>query len=145
VVVREPADVFRHMHARLRDLTQETFWVLGLDVRNGVVDEIEVARGSLTGVEVHPREVFRPLIRQAAAAAVVVHNHPSGDPEPSPADVGLTRRLRAAGRLLGIPVLDHVVIGGDAYASVMESGADGCDLTDGAPWDVDVERDEEAE
>lgn len=94
--------------------------VLALDARNAVIDEIEVARGSLTDVEVHPREVFRPLIRQAAAAAVVAHNHPSGDPSPSASDVTFTRRLRRAGELLGIPILDHVIIGRDDYSSIAE-------------------------
>jgi len=90
------------------------------------VDEIEVARGSLTGVEVHPREVFRSLIRQAAAAAVVAHNHPSGDSQPSPDDIALTRRLRLAGEILGIPILDHVVIGRDDFTSVADLvGAEG--------------------
>jgi len=120
VVVREAADVFRHLGPRLRGMTQEVFVVLALDARNGLVDEIEVARGSLTGVEVHPREVFRPLIRQAAASAVVAHNHPSGDSRPSPEDIALTRRLRVAGDILGIPILDHVVVGRDDFTSVGE-------------------------
>jgi DNA repair protein RadC len=133
-VVRQPADVYRHLEPRLRGMTQEAFWVLALDARNGVMDEIEVARGSLTGVEVHPREVFRPLVRLAAAAGVVAHNHPSGDPEPSPDDIALTRRLRASGEILGIPILDHVVVGSDRFASVVEVAGVGLDLPDGDPW-----------
>jgi len=120
VVLREAADVHRHLRHRLQGMTQEVFLVLVLDARNVVLDEIEVARGSLTGVEVHPREVFRPLVRQAAAAAVVAHNHPSGDSRPSPEDIALTRRLRLAGEILGIPILDHVVIGRDDFTSVAE-------------------------
>lgn len=120
VVLREPEDVYQHLHARLQGMTQEVFIVLALDARNGVVDEMEVARGTLTGVEVHPREVFRALVRQAAAAAVVVHNHPSGDSQPSPEDLALTRRLQLAGEILGIPILDHVVIGRDDFTSVAE-------------------------
>jgi len=120
VVVREASDVHRHLRPRLQGMTQEVFVVLALDARNAVLDEIEVARGTLTGVEVHPREVFRPLIRQAAAAAVVAHNHPSGDAQPSPSDIALTRRLRLAGDLVGIPILDHVVIGGDDFTSVAD-------------------------
>jgi DNA repair protein RadC len=120
VVVREPSDVFRHLHARVKGMTQEIFVVLALDARNCIMDEIEVARGSLTCVEVHPREVFRPLIRQAAAAAVVAHNHPSGHSEPSADDIALTRRLRLAGEIVGIPILDHVVIGRDDFTSVAE-------------------------
>jgi DNA repair protein RadC len=120
VVVREAADVFEHLRHRLQGMTQEVFLVLALDARGRVQDEIEVARGTLTGVEVHPREVFRPLVRQSAAAAVVAHNHPSGDSQPSPDDIALTRRLRLTGEILGIPLLDHVVIGRDNFSSVTE-------------------------
>ena len=113
-------DIFRICEPRVAGLAQEVFIVVGMDIRNGLLDVVEVARGSVHGVEVHPREVFRPLIRMAAAAAVVVHNHPSGDPTPSLQDVELTRRLIAVGELLGIPVIDHVVIGDRAYRSVKE-------------------------
>lgn len=113
-------DVFRVVAPRLAGLQQEVFLSIGLDIRNGMLDVVEVARGTVHGVEVHPREVFRPLIRMAAAGAVVVHNHPSGDPTPSPEDVSLTRRLREAGELLGIPVVDHVVIGDGAFVSIAE-------------------------
>jgi DNA repair protein RadC len=99
---------------------QEVFMMIAIDARSAPVAEIEVSRGSLTGVEVHPREVFRPLICQAAAAAVAVHNHPSGDPRPSVEDILLTRRLRAVGEVIGIPLLDHVVIGDSGYASIAE-------------------------
>jgi DNA repair protein RadC len=92
-----------------------------------VVGEIEVARGTLTGVEVHPREVFRPLVRQAAAAAIVAHNHPSGDSRPSPDDIALTRRLQLAGELLGIPILDHIVMGRDDFTSVVEAVGAECE------------------
>jgi len=126
-VLREPADVYRHLRPRLQGMTQEVFLVLVLDARNGVVDEIEVARGTLTGVEVHPREVFRPLVRQAAAAAIVAHNHPSGDSQPSPDDIALTRRLQLAGELLGIPILDHIVIGRDDFTSVAEAVGAECE------------------
>lgn len=122
--VRSPDEVFQRLRCRMDGLSQEIFVVLALDVRNAVIDEIEVARGCLTGVEVHPREVFRPLIRMAAAAAVVAHNHPSGDPTPSPEDVFLTRRLREVGDIVGIPVLDHVVVGRGSYVSLAERLAD---------------------
>jgi DNA repair protein RadC len=119
-VIRAPGDVYDYLWPRLHGSMQEAFWVLALDARNVVTGEIEISRGSLTGVEVHPREVFRPLIRHAAAAAVVAHNHPSGNPTPSESDLAVTRRLRRAGDLLGIPVIDHVVIGADGYASIAE-------------------------
>ena len=113
-------DVFRRLRTRLCGVLQELFLVVALDTRNRVIDEIEVARGCLTGVEVHPREVFRPLIRQSAASAVLVHNHPSGDPEPSEDDLALTARLEQVGQLVGIPILDHIVIAGARFASIRQ-------------------------
>lgn len=110
-VLQSPADLFDRLRIRMSGLDQEIFLVIALDARNVVFDEIEVARGCLTSVEVHPREVFRPLIRQSAATAVVAHNHPSGDPTPSPDDVALTYRLREAGLLIGIPIIDHIIVG----------------------------------
>jgi DNA repair protein RadC len=105
---------------RFAGLTQELFVAVGMDVRNGLLDVVEVARGSVANVEVHPREVFRPLIRMAAAGAVLVHNHPSGEPTPSRDDIELTRRLRAVGRVIGIPIVDHVIIGDRQYCSLCE-------------------------
>ena len=90
--------------------------------RHRVEGEFCLARGSLTGVEVHPRDVFRPLIRGAAAAVIFCHNHPSGDPAPSRQDVELTARLREVGELVGIPVLDHLVVGWEGYVSLAERG-----------------------
>jgi DNA repair protein RadC len=116
--IHSPDDVYSRLSGRFDGLQQEVFVALALDVRNVVIEEIEIARGCLTSVEVHPREVFRPLIRSAAAAAVVAHNHPSGDPSPSSEDIALTQRLRAAGDLVGIPLLDHVIIGRGGYVSL---------------------------
>ena len=118
LMVRDAHDVYRYLQPRLCGLLQEVFIVIALDARNAVLSHVEVARGSLTAVEVHPREVFRPLIRLAAAGAVVAHNHPSGDPNPSQHDLALTRRLRRAGDLVGIPIIDHVVIGAAGYSSI---------------------------
>jgi DNA repair protein RadC len=114
------SEVWTYFRSRLAPLSVEEFWALGLDVRHRVQTEHCLAKGSLTGVEIHPRDVFRPLIRQAAAAVIFVHNHPSGDPAPSRADVELTARLREVGDLCGIPVLDHVVVGWEGYASLAE-------------------------
>lgn len=115
-----PEDVFRLVAPRVAGLQQEIFLALGVDVRSGLLDVVEVARGTVSGVEVHPREVFRPLIRMAAAGAVLVHNHPSGDPTPSYEDVELTRRMRAVGEVLGIPVIDHVVVSERSFRSIAE-------------------------
>ena len=115
-----PDDIHRIVAPRLAGLVQEVFIVIGLDIRNGLVDVVEVARGTVLGVEVHPREVFRPLIRMAAAGGVLVHNHPSGDPTPSTEDVELTRRLREIGQLVGIPIVDHVIVAQDRFYSLAE-------------------------
>ncbi|HTL38415.1 MAG TPA: DNA repair protein RadC [Kofleriaceae bacterium] len=113
-------DVHHLLAPRFAGMMQEVFLVVGVDIRNNLLDVVEVARGTVLGVEVHPREVFRPLIRMAAAGAVLVHNHPSGDPTPSQEDVDLTRRLREIGALLGIPIIDHVVIAETGYRSLAE-------------------------
>jgi DNA repair protein RadC len=118
VPVRGPADVFRRMGPRLRDLPQEEFHVLILDTRHRVVREVQITRGILNASLVHPREVFRPAVAEGAAGVILVHNHPSGDPTPSPEDRAATRQLGAAGRALGIPVLDHVVVGQGRYVSL---------------------------
>ena len=115
-----PDDVFRIVGPRVAGLAQEVFIVIGVDIRNGLLDNDEVARGTVHGVEVHPREVFRPLVRMAAAAGVLVHNHPSGDPTPSEQDIQLTRRLRDVGAVVGIPIIDHVVIGDGRFRSLAE-------------------------
>jgi DNA repair protein RadC len=114
-----PAEVFAHLGPRLAPLEREVFFALALDTRHRVRGEHRIAEGHLGGVEVHPRELFRPLIREAAAAAILVHNHPSGDPAPSAEDVALTERMRAAGDLVGIPVLDHVVVARGGFSSLM--------------------------
>ena len=117
-----PNDIFERMRMRTVGLRQEVFCVFGLDGPGRIIVEAEVARGGLAQVEVHPREVFRPLIRHSAAATILAHNHPSGDPTPSAEDVSLTRRLASAGILLGIPILDHIVVGGSEFRSIAVAG-----------------------
>ena len=114
------SDVFAHMRARLSGLPVEEFWAIAVDVRHRVIFDDRIGKGSLTGVEVHPRDVFRPLIKAGAAAVLFCHQHPSGDTTPSRADIELTTRLREVGDLCGIPVLDHVVVGADGYTSLAE-------------------------
>ncbi|HYC23485.1 MAG TPA: DNA repair protein RadC [Candidatus Bathyarchaeia archaeon] len=114
--------VFHHFHARLGGLKQERFYVVMLDGKGRLLREVRVSEGSLTASIVHPREVFRAAIREAAAAVLLVHNHPSGDPTPSPEDLSLTSRLRAAGDLVGVKVVDHVIVGRGRYVSFVDNG-----------------------
>lgn len=120
--IGEPADVARLMAPRLRDLEVEEFRLLALDSQSRVLRDVLVTRGLLNSSLVHPREVFRPAIAEAAAGIIVVHNHPSGDPTPSAEDQAVTRQLVAAGRLLDVPVYDHVVIAGDRFVSFATAG-----------------------
>ena len=117
-----PQDVFHHFASRLRRLDHERFVVVLLDGRHRVLGEAVVSQGTLTASLVHPREVFRPALRASAAAVILVHNHPSGDPTPSAEDRSVTGRLARAGELLGIRVLDHVVVAERGYVSLREEG-----------------------
>ena len=122
VRIREPEDVANVFRNRLRDLQVEEFHLLALDSQSQVLRELMVTRGLLNSSLVHPREVFRAAIAEAAAGIIVVHNHPSGDPTPSAEDKAVTRQLTAAGRLLDLPLYDHVIIAGDRYVSFASSG-----------------------
>lgn len=122
VRVRGPADVQRWCGPRLRDLAVEEFRVLALGSQSQVLADLLITRGLLNSALVHPREVFRAAIAEAAAGIIVVHNHPSGDPTPSAEDRVVTRQLVDAGRLLDVPVFDHVIVGGDRYVSFAEAG-----------------------
>jgi DNA repair protein RadC len=122
-VVSTPEDVVRLCGTQLRGLDREHFWALALSTKNRLLRVVEVSVGSLNASIVHPRELFKEAVRISAASVVVVHNHPSGDPTPSGADLQLTRRLAKAGEVLGIELLDHVVIGdGGAHVSLREMG-----------------------
>jgi DNA repair protein RadC len=113
--IRGPRDVFARVGPALRHLAQEEFHALLLNAQHVVIREVLVTRGILDASLIHPREVFRTAVEAGAAAIVLVHNHPSGDPTPSAEDRAVTRQLAAAGRALGIPVLDHVIVGDGAY------------------------------
>ncbi|HKL49217.1 MAG TPA: DNA repair protein RadC [Desulfuromonadales bacterium] len=117
-----PVEVFRHFHPRLCDHKKESFIALLLDSKNRLIREVTISVGSLTASIVHPREVFGPVIRESAAAVLFVHNHPSGDPTPSSEDIEITTRLRDAGTLMGVRVLDHIIIGREKFVSLAERG-----------------------
>lgn len=116
---RESADLLMRL---LQDEPSEVFVILLLSTKHRVLAVHEVSRGTLDSTLVHPREVFKAAILGNAAAVIVSHVHPSGDPTPSADDRELTRRLSAAGTLLGIEVLDHIIVGHDRYASFKELG-----------------------
>jgi DNA repair protein RadC len=118
--LRSPARVHALLSGVLRGLGHETFHVLLLDGKHRLRRREQVSQGTLTSSLVHPREVFGPAIREGAAAIIVVHNHPSGDPEPSAEDLAVTRRLVQVGRVLGVPLLDHVVIADAGYVSIRD-------------------------
>lgn len=120
--IRSPRDVHAAFAPRLEDLPVEEFHVAVLDAQHRLERDVTVTRGILNSSLVHPREVFREAIAERAAAIILVHNHPSGDPTPSADDRAVTEQLVAAGRLLDIPVHDHVIIGRGRYVSFAEAG-----------------------
>ncbi len=120
--VADAADVYERMRLQLRDAPQEEFHVLLLDTQCQVLREARVATGTLDATLVAAREIFRPALLEGAASLILVHNHPSGEPSPSPEDRRLTRQMVAAGQMLGVKVLDHVIIGEGRYFSFVEGG-----------------------
>lgn len=120
--IRSPVDVDALFGPSMRDLEVEEFRVIALDARHRPSSTRRVSSGTLTASLVHPREVFRWAVREAAAAIIVAHNHPSGDPQPSGEDAAVTERLAAAGRLVGIRLIDHVIVAAGGHFSFRESG-----------------------
>jgi DNA repair protein RadC len=120
--LESPQQAARYLLPRYSSRPVETFGLLALDARHRLRREAVVSVGCLTASLVHPREVFQEAVVSRAAALVLFHNHPSGDPEPSAEDLALTRRLAAAGALMGIEVLDHLVLGAGRYVSLKERG-----------------------
>jgi DNA repair protein RadC len=119
---RSSLEIFRYFGPRIQHLRKECFWNVLLDGKNRIQRVVRVSEGTLTASHVHPREVFRPAIREAAVGVLFVHNHPSGDPTPSQEDIQSTRRLKETGQILGIRVLDHVIIGDLRYFSFADEG-----------------------
>lgn len=122
VRISTPKDAARAASAKLRDASQECFLVLLLDTRHRLLRMDTLSLGGWEQALIQPREVFRPAIARAASALIVAHNHPSGDPSPSPADLRLTRQLVEAAKCLGIRLLDHVIIGDGCYRSLRSEG-----------------------
>lgn len=113
-------DVFNYFHERLKDKKEEHFYILMLNTQNCIIGEQLISKGILDTSIIHPREIFKPAIKNSASKIILVHNHPSGDPKPSAEDEEITRRLIKSGEELGIKVLDSVIIGGDEWWSWKE-------------------------
>ena len=117
-----PADVASYLMDEMQFLEKEHFRAMLLDIKNQLICIEDISVGSLNSSIVHPREVFKPAIRRTSASIILVHNHPSGDPTPSREDLLVTRRLVDAGKIIGIDVIDHVIIGNGSYVSLKEKG-----------------------
>lgn len=121
-VINSPADVADMVMEEMRNLDREHFRIMLLNTKNNVLGISHVSVGSLNSSIVHPRECFKEAIRRNANTIILLHNHPSGDPTPSREDIDITRRLAEGGKILGIEVLDHVIIGDKKYVSLKEQG-----------------------
>ncbi|NTZ18847.1 JAB domain-containing protein [Paenibacillus sp. JMULE4] len=121
-IIRCPQDVATLLIPEMRYLQCEHFVVLFMNIKNGVIAKETISIGSLTASIVHPREVFKAAIKRSSASIIVAHNHPSGNPTPSPEDIQITKRLVEGGSIIGIDVLDHIIIGGDQFYSLKEHG-----------------------
>lgn len=119
--IRSPKDIFDRM-ADMQYLTQEEFRVVFLNTKNGIIGERTISKGTLNATVVSPREVFHRAVKLMAAAVILVHNHPSGDPVPSQDDIELTKKMVDAGKIMEISVLDHVIVGQGKYVSLKEKG-----------------------
>lgn len=118
--ISSPEAAYRHIYPKLREQKKESFIALHLDTKNRLLREEVVSVGSLNANIVHPREVFKTAIQESAAAIIVAHNHPSGDPAPSQNDIDITRKLMETGRVVGIEVYDHIIIGSGRFLSMKE-------------------------
>lgn len=121
-IVRSPQDVADYMMEEMRHLKQEHFVALYLNTKNAVLHKKTLFIGSLNASLVHPREVFKEALRYSSASLVCLHNHPSGHPEPSQEDIDVTKRLVSTGKMLGVELLDHVIIGDRKFYSMKEKG-----------------------
>lgn len=118
--VRSPEDVAELMIPEMRGLDREYFKAVLLDTKNGIKKIVTVAVGSLNAALVHPREIFKAAVAASAAGIIMIHNHPTGNPEPSNEDADLTVRFARCGELMGIDLVDHIIIGGNKYVSMRE-------------------------
>ena len=120
--LKRSADVAKHYLPLLRDLRKEIFKVLLLNRANRLIKEVPISEGTLDASIVHPRDVFREALLEPAAGVILIHNHPSGNPNPSEEDIRITKQLVEAGRILGIRVYDHIILAGESYRSFADEG-----------------------
>lgn len=120
--INNATDLANYYQSRMRDLKKEIFKVVLLDVKNRIIRDIDISVGSLTESIVHPREVLKDIIKESAASVIFLHNHPSGESNPSKNDIDITERLVEACNLIGVKVLDHIILGDDNYTSFAQEG-----------------------
>ncbi|SHI61042.1 DNA repair protein RadC [Anaerovibrio lipolyticus DSM 3074] len=121
-IIRGPDDAYDMVKTRFLFEHREVFCILLMNIKGHVIGLKDISIGSMTGSVVHPREVFFEAIKLHAAAMILVHNHPSGDPTPSKEDIKITRQLVECGKIMDIPVRDHIIVGNEKYISFMEEG-----------------------
>lgn len=122
ITIRSSKDVIKLVKPKLKDKKKEHFLILCLDTRNNLIKTGDISTGTLDANYVHPREVFKEAIQSLASSIILVHNHPSGDPEPSEADIDITKRIVETGKVVGIDVLDHIIIADNKSLSFKEKG-----------------------
>lgn len=122
IKIKQPKDIVDYVMEDLRYLKKEYLKLIMLNTKNVIIKSVDISVGSLNSSIVHPREVFIEAIKCSSASIIVCHNHPSGDPTPSKEDIGITSRLKECGKLIGIEVLDHIIIGNGIYVSLKEKG-----------------------
>jgi DNA repair protein RadC len=120
ITIQAPEDIVNNYGSKFRSLVQEEFWLFPLNAINRLLEPKQISKGILNSSLAHPRECFREAITQSAAAVIFVHNHPSGNPEPSQEDIAITKQLVEAGKIIGIAVHDHIIIAGERFTSFAE-------------------------
>ena len=120
VKISKPSDVAKLVLDELRMLRQEVLILINLDTKNKVISKKEIFKGGLNSSLVHPREIFKEAVKDSAASIIICHNHPSGDPTPSRDDINITTRLKECGKMMGIELLDHLIIGDNRFISLKE-------------------------
>lgn len=120
--IQSPEDIAKRYMPQMREMKKEIFMAILLDSANNIIRDVKISVGILNSSLVHPREVFRPAIAEPAAAIILLHNHPSGNPEPSSEDLQITKQLVEASKIIGIPIHDHIIVAGDTFTSFAERG-----------------------